>query len=207
LEKYVYNRDSLLKEKALKDVTNTSVSKERLLIVLETNKNQAETLGVFSLQLYNEIKQIRDFLYKHLYVKRSEIYKYCQNNKDFNKKSLESKKIYVQSIYLQSVETDYVYALILFLFSTVKNQVNIEKKIEEENPINYDAHFLKNRFIDYFYTCQSIKGLNLNKTEIMQEIDYQISCVPLFDGLFVSSENPFIQLDLGKIVSFYSINI
>jgi hypothetical protein len=128
LEKYVYDTDCLLKEKALKDITDTSVSKEKLLIVLNTNESHARTLGVFSLQLYHEVRQIRDFLYKHLYVKGSEIYKYYQDNDSFRRKDSESKKISVQSIYLQSVETDYVYGLIVFLFDVIQKQVNAEKK-------------------------------------------------------------------------------
>jgi hypothetical protein len=77
-------------------------------------------------------------------------------------------------------------------------------KKKKENLIKQNVNFFTNTPTDYPYTCCSLKDLNLNKTGIMQEIDYQISCVPFFDGLFVSSENPYIRRDLEKFVFLFN---
>lgn len=183
LERYVTDRDSLCSEKALLDGVKKDDTKEMFLITLNTKESHVKTLGSFCLDLYHEVKEIRNHMYTNLYKEGSELFLYFENNSDFEQKDIESKKISVQSLYLQTRETDYVYSLMEYLFQETEEYI---KNIEDS----------RNTF--------RLGLLKTNKTDIICDMDYFLSCVPFFDGLYVTSECPFFKQRLVKLVELFN---
>lgn len=175
LYKYVHNKDEFLKEKSKIDKTSIKQAQKDILVCLNTSEAHATSMGYKAKDFWREVSFIRDHIYESMFIQDSELYKYTSDDLDFKNKTLEKKKRAIQSLYLQTLEMDYLYKLVVFLKNFIKN------KLKEEN---VDLSDYKNN-LQY--------GLLFDRDVNVDDIFYVLTCIPVFDGLYIGCEIPIYK--------------
>ena len=180
LTQYVKNRDALLKVKSEKDGTSAKEAKRQLLMVLNCQRSYVPDLGHYGQELYDEVEFLRNDLFQRYYTRDSSIYRYYSQNSNFHRKKLEEQKVSVQSIYLQSRETDYVFDLIKFLRDKTQN------------------------YLEKLPNVKGFDNLTIDRETSIDAVNYYISCIPFYDGLYIGSEDGVTNMNLGNLVNDYN---
>ena len=174
LHAYIHNTETILRKKALFDLTSVSEAKKRMSLALDSKEYEGRCQGYFSREIAFDANKIRKnlmyeimFLHKKLYRYkklnriRMEYYDPCEEN------DVDVIGVQLQSIYCNIVETELFGELSSFLLENINTMLD----------------------------------LNLGSLPFFSFLGYEatLSCVPCFEKVFITTDD---SMSIGMLSTY-----